>query len=65
MAEESRPATSFNVPGAGASYQFKRMPMGLTISSAVMQRHMSKVMQGYEFEFVITYVDDTVVFSKS
>ena len=33
------------------------------MASATLQRHMGRVFKGYEWEFIITYVDDTIVYS--
>ena len=44
-------------------YQHAKMPMGLTISTDVFQREMSKLFEG--IDFVLVYIDDILIVTKS
>ena len=46
-------------------FQFKRMPFGLCNASAVFQRTMNKILAPYVGNFVLVYIDDVVIYSKS
>ena len=46
-------------------FQFKRMPFGLCNASAVFQRTMNKILAPYVGDFVLVYIDDVVIYSKS
>lgn len=58
-----RPKTAFTTPFG--TWQFRRMPQGLTNSPATFQRTMEKVMAGLNLQEVITFLDDLIVFSDS
>lgn len=58
-----RPKTAFTTPFG--TWQFRRMPQGLTNSPATFQRTMEKVMAGLNLQEVITFLDDIIVFSDS
>ena len=46
-------------------YEYKVMPFGLTNAPASFQRFIFHVLQGYLDKFVIAYLDDILVFSKT
>ena len=46
-------------------YQFKRLPFGLKNAPMAFSMVMSKVLQGINWKYSLTYIDDTVVFSSS
>jgi Reverse transcriptase (RNA-dependent DNA polymerase)/Retroviral aspartyl protease len=46
-------------------YEFKILPMGLTNSPAVFQRAMNEVFRGKINKYVLVYLDDILVFSKT
>lgn len=58
-----RSKTAFTTPFG--TWQFRRMPQGLTNSPATFQRTMEKVMAGLNLQEVITFLDDLIVFSDS
>ncbi|KAL7838305.1 hypothetical protein AOLI_G00267090 [Acnodon oligacanthus] len=58
-----RPKTAFTTPFR--TWQFRRMPQGLTNLPATFQRTMEKVMEGMNLQEVITFLDDLIVFSNT
>lgn len=60
---EDRPKTAFTTPFG--TWQFKRLPQGLTNSPATFQRTMEKVMAGINLEEVIAFLDDLIIFSDT
>lgn len=61
----SRRLTAFTTPD-GASYEFKVMPFGLKNAPATFQKMMTRdVLAGYLHHFVIVYLDDIIIFSKT
>ena len=63
MDEDSIEKTSF-VCHMG-SFEYLRLPFGLTNAPAVFQRTMNEVLQGMIGKFAMVYIDDIVVYSKS
>ena len=60
--KESRPATSFHIPG-NPKYQWTRSPMGLAGSGSTFSKLMDIVLQN--LENVINYIDDILCHAKS
>lgn len=58
-----RPKTAFTTPFG--TWQFRRMPQGLTNSPATFQRTMEKVMKGINLQEVVAFLDDLIIFSDS
>lgn len=58
-----RSKTAFTTPFG--TWQFRRMPQGLTNSPATFQQTMEKVMARLNLQEVITFLDDLIVFSDS
>ena len=58
-----RPKTAFTTPFG--TWQFWRMPQGLTNSPGTFQRAMEKVMQGINLQEVVAFLDDLIIFSSS
>lgn len=58
-----RPKTAFTT--LFGTWQFRRMPRGLTNSPATFQRTMEKVMEGINLQEVIAFLDDLIIFSSS
>ena len=46
-------------------YEFTRMPMGLVSAPATFQRLMTKAMGDFLFLFLLVYLDDLLVYSKT
>lgn len=58
-----RPKTAFTTPFG--TWQFRRMPQGLTNSPATFQRTMEKVMEDINLQEVVAFLDDIIIFSSS
>ncbi len=56
--------TAFRV-GTGGLYEYKRMPMGLCNSLATFQRLMEACLAEANFDLLLIYLDDILVFSAS
>lgn len=64
LSKESRPLTSFTVPGRGL-FQFKVMPFGLHSAGATFQRLLDSII-GPELEpRVFCYLDDIIIVSQT
>jgi hypothetical protein len=46
-------------------YEFKVMPFGLYNAPATFQRTIDKVLQGIKDKFVLVYLDNVIIFSKT
>lgn len=58
-----RAKTAFTTPFG--TWQFRKMPQGLTNSPATFQRTMEKVMTGINLQEVIAFLDDLIIFSNT
>ena len=47
------------------TYGFKRLPMGLSSSSHCFERLMETVLRGLQYEELLVYMDDVIVFSAN
>jgi hypothetical protein len=62
LAEESKEMTGFAIKGA--TYVWKRMPMGLKNSPATFQWLMDDLLKKVS-DFCQLYIDDVIIFSKT
>ena len=46
-------------------YKFRVMPIGLTNTLAIFQRHMNHVIQDYLDKFLIVYIDNILIYSNT
>ena len=63
VAEKDQPKTAFTTPMG--LYEFTRMPFGLVNAPATFQRLMSNVFSGMNFESVLLYLDDVIIYSST
>jgi hypothetical protein len=63
LVESDVPRTSFKMPYG--LYEFKVLSFGLTNAPAVLSQMMNNVFQAYIGKFVLIYLDDILVYSKS
>ena len=61
--EEARQKSSFVV--RGGLYRWKVMPFGLSNAPATFERLMEKVLSGLQWETLLVYLDDVIVFGKT
>ena len=63
MKEDDIPKTAFST--MYGQYEWTRMPQGLSGSAATFQRLVDCVMAGLQYETLIVYLDDIIVFGKN
>ncbi|MEL7521519.1 MAG: reverse transcriptase family protein, partial [Cyanobacteria bacterium J06553_1] len=63
MDPESKELTAFSTPEG--HYQFKVMPFGLRNAPTTFSRLMDLVLKGIKGVFVLSYLDDIIVYSKN
>jgi hypothetical protein len=62
--EESRKLTAFTTEDYGL-WEYLRVPFGLKNAPGFFQRVMDNILGKYRWDFVLAYIDDVVIFSKS
>ena len=63
LTEDTKPKTAFSTPWG--SYQFKRMPFGLSNGPATYSRLMQLALQGIPTTMCLPYLDDVIVHSHT
>jgi hypothetical protein len=63
ITEEDVPKTAFRTPFG--LYQFKVLTFGLTNAPATFQSAMNDMLRPYVGKFVVVYLDDILIFSKT
>ena len=63
LTDDSRSMTAFSC--RGRQYEWKRLPMGLSVAPGLFQSVMMKVFDEYVFKGIICYVDDILIYSKT
>ena len=63
IAERDRPLTAFISPFG--QFQFKRMPFGLTNAPQAYSRLVEMVLAGIDPRYVLAYIDDIIVHTKT
>ena len=61
--ERSKDLTTFSIPGGGL-WRYEVMPMGLINAPAVWSRFIDSALAQYRWDFVLTYADDILVYSR-
>jgi len=62
--ERSKDLTTFRGPGGGL-FRYRYMPMGLVNAMAVWSRFIDNAMSDYQYDCVLCYADDLLVYTKS
>ena len=64
LRECDKEKTAFATPRGGL-YQYKVMPFGLCNAPATFQRIIEKALTGLQWNIVVLYLDDLIIFAKS
>lgn len=64
VAKEDIEKTAFRV-GTGGLYEYRRMPFGLTGAPGTFMRTMDKIFGDQNFQTVLIYLDDILVFGRT
>ncbi|XP_038047480.1 uncharacterized protein K02A2.6-like [Patiria miniata] len=63
LAEDAKPKTAFIAQDG--LYEFQRMPFGLHNAPSTFQRAMQEIFRGLNWKFVLVYLDDLIIFSRT
>nr|KAG5707511.1 hypothetical protein BaRGS_012015 [Batillaria attramentaria] len=63
MSPEDQPKTAFTTPFG--LFEYTRMPFGLTSAPATFQRLMQATMSDFLFQFLLVYLDDLLIYSRT
>nr|KAG5696950.1 hypothetical protein BaRGS_015914 [Batillaria attramentaria] len=63
MAPDDQHKTAFTTPFG--LFEYTRMPFGLTSAPATFQRLMQATMSDFLFQFLLVYLDDLLIFSRT
>ncbi|KAI4293215.1 hypothetical protein PAPHI01_2489 [Pancytospora philotis] len=63
LTEEDKEKTAFGCKFG--TFEYNKMPFGLVNAPATFQRVMDRILSAYLWKFVVVYLDDIIVFSKS
>ena len=61
--ENDRPVTAFAT--RRGKFQFTSLPQGFINSSSIFQRTMNLILSGLSWEYLLVYIDDILIFSRS
>ena len=62
--ERAKDLTTFRGPGGGL-FRYRFMPMGLVNAMAIWSRFIDKTMSDYQYDCVLCYADDLLIYTKS
>lgn len=63
LAEESKHLTAFST--IYGKFEFNRLPFGLQVGSSVLSKYMNSIFNDIQFEYLICYCDDLIVYSPT
>ncbi|KAI4293353.1 hypothetical protein PAPHI01_2627 [Pancytospora philotis] len=63
LAEQDKEKTAFGCKFG--TFEYNKMPFGLVNAPATFQRTMDRILGAFLWKFVIVYLDDIIIFSKS
>ena len=62
--DRAKDLTTFRGPGGGL-FRYRFMPMGLVNAMAIWSRFIDKTMSDYQYDCVLCYADDLLIYTKS
>lgn len=61
--DKSKPLTAFATPFN--LYQFKRVPMGLSVGASILNSLMDHLLHDIKYQFVFNFADDIIIYSEN